>query len=171
MVDAQTISIIFAGVSIGVAAIYYTLTLRNTQRAQKLQLETRQAQMFLTLFNRMLDENFAKTQRDVQWVWEWSDFEDFMVKYGPSSSENWAKFTITMMFFEGIGILVNKGIISASLIDDFISAMTIRIWNKYRRIIYDMREHYNAPQTYEWVEYLYNEIKPITEEQHPELKT
>jgi len=92
MVDAQTISIMFAGVSIGVAAIYYTLTLRNTQRTQQLQLETRQAQMFLTLYNRILDENFAQIQRDVQWVWEWNDFEDFMRnmvrplrKIGPSS--------------------------------------------------------------------------------------
>ena len=170
MVDAQTISIIFAGASIGVAAIYYTLTLRNTQRSQKLQLETRQAQMFLTMYNRILDDNFAQTLHDVQWLWEWSDFEDFDEKFGPTS-ENWPKFSRTMMFLEGIGILVNKGMIGASFIDDFISGMTIRVWEKYVEIIFDLRERYDAPQTYEWVEYLYNEIKPITEEQHPELKT
>jgi hypothetical protein len=76
-----------------------------------------------------------------------------------------------MMFLEGIGILVNKGMISPSFIDDFISGMTIRVWKKYGEIIFHLRERYDAPQTYEWVEYLYNEIKPITEEQHPELKT
>jgi hypothetical protein len=171
MVDVQTISILFAGVSIGVAAIYYILTLRNTQRSQQLQLETRQAQMFLSLYNRILDENFAQIQRDVQWIWEWNDFEDFMEKYGPNSQENWSKFMRTMMFFEGIGILVHKEMISASFIDDFISAMTLRIWEKYEKIIYSMREYYNAPQTYEWIEYLYNQIKPITEEQHPETST
>jgi hypothetical protein len=36
MVDAQTVSIVFAGLSIGIAAIYYTLTIRNSQRNQEL---------------------------------------------------------------------------------------------------------------------------------------
>jgi hypothetical protein len=34
-----------------------------------------------------------------------------------------------------------------------------------------MRKRLNYPQYGEWVEYLYNQINPIAEEQHPELKT
>ena len=51
MVDAQTISIIFAGVSMGVAAIYYTLNLRNT-------IKTRQAQLFMSLYDTYMDERY-----------------------------------------------------------------------------------------------------------------
>jgi len=35
----------------------------------------------------------------------------------------------------------------------------------------EWRERFNWPQAFEWAEYLYNEIKPIAEQQHPELKT
>jgi hypothetical protein len=170
MVEAQTISILFAGLSIAASIVYYASVLRNANKTQQIQLETRQAQTFLTLYNRILDENFSQIIHDVQWVWEWSDFKDFNERYGPNS-ENWPRFSRTMMFLEGIGILVNKEMIRASFIDDFISGMTIRLWEKYGDIIFDLREQYDAPQTYEWVEYLYTQIKPITEEQHKELAT
>jgi hypothetical protein len=35
----------------------------------------------------------------------------------------------------------------------------------------ERRKRLNSPSIAEWVEYLYNVIKPIVEEQHPELKT
>ena len=80
MVDAQTISIIFAGASIGVAALYYTLTLRNTQRAQQLQLETRQAQLFMQAYNRFTEKEFQKSWFEMVIQWEWDDYDDFMAK-------------------------------------------------------------------------------------------
>jgi hypothetical protein len=177
MVSVETISIAFTGLSVSLAAFYYISTLRNAQRtrelalkAQEQALETRQAQMFLTVYNRMLDENFMRTINDVLFNWEWRDLDDFTGKFGPDT-DHYPKFNIVMMFYEGIGILVNKGLIKASLIDDFMSAGTLILWKKYSQIIYELRKYYDAPQTFEWVEYLYNQIKPIVEEQHPELKT
>ncbi|UCD46011.1 MAG: hypothetical protein JSV27_05865 [Candidatus Bathyarchaeota archaeon] len=66
---------------------------------------------------------------------------------------------------------MSKGLIKASLIYDFMSAGTLILRKKYSQIIDELRKYYDAPQTCEWVEYLYNQIKPIAEEQHPELGT
>lgn len=49
MIDYQTISVVFTGISVSLAAFYYINTLRNAQRNQKLTLETRRAQMFMGL--------------------------------------------------------------------------------------------------------------------------
>ena len=48
MVTVETISIVFTGLSISLAAFYYISTLRNAQRTQQMQLETRQAQLFMS---------------------------------------------------------------------------------------------------------------------------
>jgi hypothetical protein len=81
MVDAQTLSIIFAGLSIGIAAIYYTLTLRNSQRAQRMQLESRQAQMFMQIFQEDLTQKGQHSLMDLL-EWEFTDTDDFDAKYG-----------------------------------------------------------------------------------------
>ena len=71
MVDAQTISIIFAGVSIGLAAIYYMMTLRNQDR-------TRQTQLFMSLFETYMEESYQISEATMLNDWQWNDFEDFI---------------------------------------------------------------------------------------------
>jgi hypothetical protein len=62
-------------------------------------------------------------------------------------------------------------LLDASLVDDLMSGMVIGFWEKCSPLVFEMREVENVPQISEWFEYLYNQIKPIAEEQHPELRT
>ena len=63
MVDVQTLSIVFAGLSIGLAAIYYMMTLRNQDR-------TRQTQLFMQIYDRYMDKEFQAIEAEIfnQWV-------------------------------------------------------------------------------------------------------
>ena len=81
MVDVQTISIVFAGLSIGVAAIYYTLTLRNTQRAQQIQIDTRQAQLFMNIYNQSFTNPYYLESIGRIWDNTWSSYEEFKSIY------------------------------------------------------------------------------------------
>lgn len=74
-------------------------------------------------------------------------------------------------FYEGIGVLVKRKLIDVNLVDDLMSGFILRSWEKIEPIIKEFRERENWPQAWEWIEYLYHQIKPIVEEQHPELKT
>jgi len=51
----QTIGILLTGLTVSIAAIYYTLTLRYTRRKLELQLETRQTQLFMQIYGRLTD--------------------------------------------------------------------------------------------------------------------
>ena len=165
MIDAQAISIVFAGISIGLAAIYYAMNIRS-------QKETRQAQLFMPIFSKFYDKEFMKDFNDITLNWEWKDFDDFMEKYGPMENpELFSAFTAWNDYFEGLGVLIKRNLIEASLIDDLISGMVMMYWDKYENIIKEIRVSFNYPQFSEYFEYLYKEIKSITEEQHPELKT
>jgi hypothetical protein len=58
MVSVETISIVFTGLSVSLAAFYYISTLRNAQKTQQIQLETRLAQMFMGIYNQFHSVNF-----------------------------------------------------------------------------------------------------------------
>ena len=51
MVDFQTISIVFTGLSISKAAFYYISALRNSRMTQEHALETRQAQLYMQIYS------------------------------------------------------------------------------------------------------------------------
>ena len=74
-------------------------------------------------------------------------------------------------FLEAIGVLVNRGMIDVTLVDDLMSGSILKWWEKFEPVQLEIRERFNWPQNAEWGEYIYKQIKPIVEEQHPELKT
>ena len=76
----QTIGILLTAVTVSIAAIYYTLTLRYTRRNQELQLETRQAQFFIQTYQSLVTPEVQKLYGEIL-EWEWTDFDDFAEKY------------------------------------------------------------------------------------------
>jgi hypothetical protein len=160
MVDAQAISIVFAGVSIGIAAIYYSFNIRQ-------QREARQATMLMQLYGQMTDREWLRQQQEIYHLFEYDSFEEFMEKYGPHTNmEGYITWMSRCNFYDGLGMLIKRGLIDASMVDDLISGPIIFFWEK--RLVC---EYYNNPAAFEWTEYLYNQIKPIRDRQHPELKT
>jgi hypothetical protein len=77
--------LVLTGIGIIVAIVYYTLTLRNANKTQELQLETRQAQLFMQIFNRQYDIDQRKSIYLAQNI-EYKDFDDFIEKYGPETN-------------------------------------------------------------------------------------
>jgi len=114
MVDYGTLSIVLTGIGIIVAISYYTLTLRNANR-------TRQAQLFMQLYDRWVDVEFKQLQREVSEM-SWVDYDDYLRKYGPQSNPEANDKTRSLgAYFEGIGVLVNRRLIEASMVDDLMS--------------------------------------------------
>jgi hypothetical protein len=168
MVSIETFSIVFTGLSVSLAAFYYISTLRNAQRTQQLQLETRQAQLFMQIYQQFISKDFKLSYLDIINNWSWDDFDDFIRKY-VADIENNSKWDIVGSFFEGIGVLVKRGLVNPALVDDLMSGHTLMSWEKMEPVYLEIRRRWNWPQIAEWWEYLYNEIKAIASEQHPEL--
>ena len=103
--------------------------------------------------------------------WEWNDYEDFMEKYGPENNRD-AFITMDMSLgrLEALGIYIKHGYINPEIVDDFISGYIVRIWIKFKPFVYGFRENQNRPAAFEHVEYLYEQIKPIYEEQHGRIE-
>ena len=163
MVDYQTISIIFAGLSIGIASLYYIINIRHQQ-------ETREASLFNSVYESMLSPDIFHISWELELDWNFTDYEDFWEKYGPDTNrEDYERFNRYFTHLEGMGIYVKRGLIRAELIDDFMSGDVVRFWEKFGPFILEHRRRRNSPTAYEHVEYLYNKVKPIRDRQHPEL--
>jgi hypothetical protein len=169
MVDYSTISIVFTGLSISIAAFYYILTLRNTQKNQQLQLETRQAQLFMQMYNRAddaLHESFNHIMRI-----EYRDFRDYWEKYGPDSNDDMSPHIRQMAYFlEGLGVLVKERLLSMRLVALTWAGTSRMFWDKLSPIIDEWREEIGYPRLWSETEYLCKELIKYMDE-HPELKT
>ena len=80
MIDYQTLSIVFTGLSISIAAFYYINTLRNAQK-------TRQIQMFMQLYESKYDQEGLEALFTLMYL-EWEDFDDYMEKYSHVTGNN-----------------------------------------------------------------------------------
>ena len=163
--------------SLVIGIIYYITIMRNSQRNQELALkaqeqalETRQAQLFMELYNTWRAPEFRRNWYMIRHIWEWEDFDDFWEKYGPSDAELSAIRSSVLAFFEGIGVLVKRGLIDMNLVVDLLYTGIKETWEKYEEIIYGWRTKAGIPHIWKNYEYLYNELMKYVEE-HPELKT
>ncbi|MBN2335248.1 hypothetical protein JXL21_06775 [Candidatus Bathyarchaeota archaeon] len=169
MASFEFLAIILTGLGLIVSVLYYTLTLQNANKTQQIQLETRQAQIFLQFVRDWNDVEFKQIAREVI-RWEWEDLDDFDKRYF-NDVENSGKVTALGTFMESLGVIVMKGFIDVELAYTVFAGYIIRYWEKFLDVELHIREKYNWPQSGFYIEYLYNEFTRITHERHPELKT
>jgi hypothetical protein len=159
----EYLPLVLTGIGIIVSILYYASILRNANK-------TRQSQLFMQIHSNWYDPDFWRRWREVTSV-QWKDFEEYDEKYGFYNNPDFGdKCLAVTSFFAGIGVLVHRKMIDPYLVDDLIAGMIIAFWEKYREVFKEIRVRRKWPSYGEWVEYLYNVIKPIAEKQHPETK-
>ena len=166
----QSISYIAGATGVCTASIYYIINLRNSQKNMRLTLETRQAQLFMQIYSTFCSYPIQKARNEMG-KWSFRDYDDFQSKYGDAvNPEAYLHHSSLSFFFEGIGVLVLRKLIDPSLVDDLMSGPIITYWEKMRPFYLEYRVRFDWPQFGEYIEYLYNHIKPIAEKQKVELK-
>ena len=63
------------------------------------------------------------------------------------------------MFFEGIGILLQRKVLDAKMVEDLFGGSVARAWEKVKTNVGKGRQRFNDPTIYYYFEYLYNEMK------------
>ncbi len=169
MVSFEFLAIILTGLGLTASIIYYASILRNANQTQQLALETRQAQLFMQMYNRWLDsiglEDYSKfIARRV------SNWEEFKLVY--NSDEDYQRvFNKIAGFYEGLGVLVKAGYLSIHPIALMWTGVTTLFWtNVLEPTIDDWRTELNQRRLWSEAEYLCRELLRYIEE-HPELKT
>jgi hypothetical protein len=128
MITLDQVIYILPILALTASILYYALNLRAANKPQQLQLETRQAQLFMTLYETYRSTEFRKQWTDIL-KQEYTNFNDFWEKYGlENKPEAWASWQSVASFFHGIGVLVKKQLIEPSLLDELISPNVFGAW-------------------------------------------
>jgi hypothetical protein len=181
LVDLQQISLIvqIVGVSgtaiaavIGVSS--YINSNKRAEEAKKKEqetrdrdLQTRQAQMFMNIYNQVTMKDFIAAWN----IFCSSDFKNFK-EYNEIVQKKDVRdaFTILGMYWEGLGVLVREGYLDIRLVALLICGMTRYFWEKLIPIKEDYRVEMGFVRWMSETEYLYNELMKYIDK-HPELST
>ena len=161
MVDVD-LSIVFAGLSIAASIVYYASVLRNANKTQQMQLETRKVQLFMQLYQQLTSEETLKASMELMTL-DIQDNDEYLKKYDSSvNPAHYAKRAHIWWLYNSIGELLRMGTIEHDLIDRLqLDATVIITWEKWEHIIKETRARENLPTIWEGFEYLYNETKKI----------
>ena len=140
------------GISLTIAAVYYSLQIKN-------QNKTRQAQLFMQIYEKWYDPVFSRNTAEIR-SWEWDDVDEFNSKYSVEvNPEGYSKFLSYIRFFQGVGVLLQQGLIDVTLVGEMMPATVLMAYTRYGEILKDQRSRYEVTQRlWEPVDYLYNEV-------------
>ena len=156
MTSFDQVVLVVPMLALAASITYYAMILRN-------QNKTLQTQLFLQFYNKLTDKQFYEEFKETR-DQKWSDYDDYIEKYGHGP-------TLFDLFLEGVGLLVKRGQIDITFVDDLMSSLVINYWHSHGSIMLEMRKRRKMPQVAEWTEYLYHEIMKVVSKQHPELAT
>ena len=155
-----------------VGIIYYFIIMRNSQRNQQIQLETRKVQLFMQLYQQLTSEETLKASMELMTL-DIKDNDEYLKKYDSSvNPAHYAKRAHIWWLYNSIGELLRMGTIEHDLIDRLqLDASVILTWEKWEHIIKETRARENLPNIWEGFEYLYNETKKIRDMRgYPDIK-
>jgi hypothetical protein len=155
MVDAQTVGVLVTAASVTIAAIYYIITLRSNNK-------TRQAQLFMQIYTRVQEPEFMKNWNEVM-DRDWKEVVESWKAGGAKTPFQNVSWLSVAMYFEGIGVLLKKGLIDADFVYELMPTRASSYWAKFEPFFREVRTSMNFPQAGRNAEYLAVELNKLAE--------
>jgi hypothetical protein len=139
----QSVSYIAGALGVCVAAVYYVMNLRISQRNQTLSLktqehtlETRQTQLTMQLYEKMGTKEYLDNFLEILTQWSWKDYDDFKQKYGEKGDwKKWVIFGPVAVAWEQVGIMVKHGIFDPAMVYDMWAGFYTDFWEKIEPVV------------------------------------
>jgi len=158
MVDIQTVSIAVASASVVAGIVYYSLQIRHQARARQTDLVMR---LYAVFSSNEFQDAWAKVRAKASEFESFDDIYDFDKKVGLREVNQ------VCLFFEGVGILLQRKLVDTRMIEDLFGGAIARAWEKVKTGVIKAREQLNDPTIYYYFEYLYNEMKKREQQLQP----
>ena len=142
------------GILVGI--FYYIMTLRNNQKNRKMEMLQR-------IYESRYDAESMIAYFQL-WNREWDDFDDYREKYSSfSNPEEFALFVSQEAMLDGLGILVQNGMVDLDSVYSMMGRRVITFWVKFETIIKGQRHVLGGlgPDYSKSFEYLANELIKI----------
>jgi hypothetical protein len=166
----QSISYIAGALGVCVAAVFYVLNLRISQRNMGQTLETRKLQFVTSITSQLLSEEGERRYIELLNM-EWKDYDDFEKKYGSDyNRDNMAKRMTVWSTYNTLGTLIREKLIEPEVLYSIDNVNPCFMWSKFKDIIPEWRKRYGAKDTLSDFEFLSNEMLRIALSKDPSFK-
>ena len=166
----QSVSYIAGALGVCVAAIFYVLNLRISQRNMRQTLETRKLQFVTSITSQLNSEEGWRRYGDLLNM-EWKDYDDFERKYGSDYNlDNFAKRMSVWYTFNTLGMLVREKLIEPELLYPILDGSPTMFWTKFKNVIKEQRKIYGNMDELSDFEFLSNEILRVVLSKDPSVK-
>jgi hypothetical protein len=170
----QTISIVVAATGVLIAAINSIYSSRRAEEQRQLTLETqqhaletRQAQLFMQVYNRWNSRDLTRSYGAIRYKFtseDWIEYLDKTLLRGKADPnldlDYYVDHQILGTFFEGLGILVKKKLVDINLVEDLFSGRIMWYWETQLGPAADLvRSRQKDSTLYDSIDYLYNTMK------------
>jgi hypothetical protein len=159
--DVQTATVVITGIGILIGVINSIISSRRAE-------EQRQMQLFMGIYDRFHADDFTKAQMDTA-LWQWEDMADLEKIYLTNPGE-WKQLWIQSKYYEGIGILVDRGLFDLDLVEDLMGNTIIDFWDKFKPVFEELRRRFH-PSHANQVEALYNAVIDMKKKKYPAIST
>jgi len=140
----QSVSYIAGASGVCIAAIFYVLNLRISQRNMRQTLDTRKLQFVTGITNQLLSEEGQRRYGELLNM-EWTDYDDFEKKYGSDYNlDNYAKRMNAWKTYNTLGMLVREELIEPEVLWRINDVNPCLMWSKFKDIIVEQRKRYGA---------------------------
>jgi hypothetical protein len=146
MLDIPSISAIVAVIGVLVGVVLTVLELRNL-------VKQRQTDLITNLYSIYASEGFQK-EWHIFMTEETNDYNTYRKKYA-------VEIPPTALFFNEIGVLLNKKLINIDLVNSLFGGVISNYWNRAKPLLESGRKELNSPRWGWGLEYLCNEIQKL----------
>ena len=165
----QSVSYIAGALGVCVAAIFYVLNLRISQRNMRQTLETRKLQFVTSITNELNSEEGQRRYCELMNI-EWKDYDDFERKYGSDFNIDMAAKRFSVWYtYNTLGMLVREKLVEPELLYPIVSGL-FNHWTKFKDIIKEQRKRYGSKDDLSDFEFLYNELYRVALSRDPNFK-
>ena len=157
----EYLPIVLTGIGLTASIIYYASILRNANKTQEQQLQTRRIQLSTSITEKIGSKDFLQDFAEIVSI-KWTDIDDFIKKYDHRvNPESYAQRWTVWLAYENLGYLLREGLIDQEILFNVASTGSILIWGKYYPVIENIRKNELGPRFMENFEYLASEMWKI----------
>jgi hypothetical protein len=170
LVLLQSVSYIAGASGVCIAAIFYVLNLRISQRNMRLTLETRRLSLIENIASRVTDEEGEKRMQELS-NYEWTDYADFDKKYGSENNVSAASKRYALWSnYNKIGMMLRKGLVEVEDLYMLGLWAVPLFWEKYKPIVEETRRRYAGKEYLMDLEYLAAEMVKYIQSKDPSYR-
>jgi hypothetical protein len=142
--EIQAAYYMVAATGVLVAAGYYIINMRATQKNMSLTLESRRIAITLELIKGIREVDTTNAFCELM-NWEWLDYDDYYKKYGSNpNAEAAGKMYNMFNRYNSYGAMIRKGMLGVEDLYDSNGQGVVYLWEKFKPIVEEVRRRYNG---------------------------